>query len=498
MEKDYYSLLKVNHDDSIDTVRQKFEQRIVDTKQIIRNLGRTDTKTKKKTNDKSRHNNQENEETKLERSAKKYHCLRKFEEYLSDIHEAYSVLSDPKLRAFYDHFGFREFNSQWKVLLMDTPVNSASKVKLDRDIRNFIFKNNRLMHLNQKENLGQANSSKWWAARRKARPLMPVDLEVEVQVTLAEIFQKQSKEITFQRNLYEPFSSRLVSKTVKKKLLLGYYVLDCDTISFKGEGHSSFEHGSSDLVVRFNIQGHPDFKRNGLDLVYTKRISLKEALTCTTLSMKHLDEQVIDIPVLGVISPQTVIKIPNKGFFLNNNRLEILQRLQFSENISQGEGYVNNQRLLELIQNVQNPETHLLEQNSKRVSSAQYFRNQNLKQSDLSRIKNSKSKDNLDPSRKLHLDSIEESHILKSHFQNNIFDFNYDINVSNVNNSLSSSFYGANMIKILNEDYCNSVIQPAYVYGDLYVIFDIAFPTSISKLTLSRISSTLNKQPGIQ
>jgi DnaJ family protein B protein 4 len=50
-------------------------------------------------------------------------------------------------------------------------------------------------------------------------------------------------------------------------------------------------------------QPHDRFKREGDDLIYTARVTLKEALCGTTVEVLTLDERRLRVPVNEVISP---------------------------------------------------------------------------------------------------------------------------------------------------------------------------------------------------
>lgn len=431
------------------------------------------------------------ETNKLERSSKKYHCVKKYEQYLSDLYESYAVLSDRKLRAFYDHFGYNEFNSKWKVLLMNQGVNSSSKSQLEKDIRGFIFENNRLVRSSQRE--GKENNCRgWWRRKIRHVPEERPDLEVELEVTLEDLYMEKSRAVTVERKLFEPFSAEQATQKATKKVLLGYFVLDCEEIRYKGEGHSFFENGNSDLVIRFRLKESPDFKRHGLDIIFKKKISLKEALTSTTLSLTHLDGRIVSIPLVGVISPQKVIKIPGKGFVWDQNKFEFLQLMRMSEHLSFfGENILKSQ-LMDFSKQTSEKLALIIEQNErgKRVASAKYKTSKLLEHSKVINLKQSKSKKIMSSKDEVKID-VHEPTDEELVLSKNVFDFYFDINVSKVDFSKSSSLYNSSLRNALKEDYCNSVIRPVVHRGDLYVIFEIQFPTQISKKDLNRIKGVL-------
>jgi DnaJ-class molecular chaperone len=71
----------------------------------------------------------------------------------------------------------------------------------------------------------------------------------------------------------------------------------------------------SDVRVVIELEPNSHFSRNGLNLIYHKSITLKEALLGFTFSFEHLNGQTYNIINYGqVIQPNEQKTIPNKGF----------------------------------------------------------------------------------------------------------------------------------------------------------------------------------------
>lgn len=66
---------------------------------------------------------------------------------------------------------------------------------------------------------------------------------------------------------------------------------------------------AGDLYVRIKVSKHKIYERKGADLFTTKKISLVEALTGVTFSLKFLDETSLNIVTMPgeIISPCFII-----------------------------------------------------------------------------------------------------------------------------------------------------------------------------------------------
>jgi len=71
---------------------------------------------------------------------------------------------------------------------------------------------------------------------------------------------------------------------------------------------------NSDLIVKIKEIPHQTFKRvNKNDLLYTHKISLKNALNSIPVIFNHLDGRVLNISMDEIISPDTVKIVKNEG-----------------------------------------------------------------------------------------------------------------------------------------------------------------------------------------
>lgn len=85
-------------------------------------------------------------------------------------------------------------------------------------------------------------------------------------------------------------------------------------ITFCREGDQSANTIAADIVFIIRDKPHPLFKRDGSDIRYTHKISLKDALTCdTTVRIPTLTGEMVNLPINEIIKPTTTKLIPYKG-----------------------------------------------------------------------------------------------------------------------------------------------------------------------------------------
>jgi DnaJ-class molecular chaperone len=88
-----------------------------------------------------------------------------------------------------------------------------------------------------------------------------------------------------------------------------------DGIIVEGEGNS-INDLKGDIKLSFKIEEHPIFKRREGDLIYKKKISLKEALCGFSFELQHLNGKMLFLNNKSnrtIITPETKKTIPNLG-----------------------------------------------------------------------------------------------------------------------------------------------------------------------------------------
>lgn len=70
-----------------------------------------------------------------------------------------------------------------------------------------------------------------------------------------------------------------------------------------------------DIMFHIRVQDHPDFLRQGLDIVYQTQISFEDSVNGKKIQIPHFDGAInVDTADWGVLDPREDYVIPNKGF----------------------------------------------------------------------------------------------------------------------------------------------------------------------------------------
>ena len=87
-----------------------------------------------------------------------------------------------------------------------------------------------------------------------------------------------------------------------------------EIIILKQKGHC-VENDAGDIKVVVNLDDHPDFCRDGLDLVFSTTITLKQALCGFSIKFEHLNGRLYNIDDGGrIVKPNHIQRISGLGF----------------------------------------------------------------------------------------------------------------------------------------------------------------------------------------
>ena len=103
-------------------------------------------------------------------------------------------------------------------------------------------------------------------------------------------------------------------------------------LRYKGEGNEQYKLPPTDLVITLvdeksdeNIsEVAKQTKRRGNDLIYTCKISLKQALNAEPITVKTLDDRIIKVPVDSIVTPRSVIKVDGEGMVIRDESVDPL------------------------------------------------------------------------------------------------------------------------------------------------------------------------------
>lgn len=98
-------------------------------------------------------------------------------------------------------------------------------------------------------------------------------------------------------------------------------------LRYPKEGHIRFAKGQGDLIVKLGQTPHPKFKRQGDDLIYSHKISLVDSLKSMPIHFTTIDNEMIEVSLDEVISPQSEKVLAGKGMpVLNDDPLGPIKR----------------------------------------------------------------------------------------------------------------------------------------------------------------------------
>lgn len=268
------------------------------------------------------------EKLRFQKNSPKYQKMKKIESYIKSLCEAYSVLSNPMARALFDKFGFDELHSKWRFFLENCEGKACSPGgRYEEYIRSFVHENN---HMSVERSQKKLEKMPQFESKQTPSAFTLSDIEVECSVTLKEVYQSKPITVEFQRKLMEPVSQLDLCTNVTKQFVLGANIFENRNVKFPGEGHHLVGKGCSDLIIKFNIIKDPNFAREGLNLVLKKKISLKEALTQHSFSIRHIDGSELDVTLSEILHPQKIVKFEGQGFTCLGEKKDLCYEKRFS------------------------------------------------------------------------------------------------------------------------------------------------------------------------
>lgn len=148
---------------------------------------------------------------------------------------------------------------------------------------------------------------------RKAHPMMQdPPVEHDLLVSLEELLVGCTKKMKITRKVVGPDGNvRKEDKVLTINVKPGWKA--GTKITFPREGDQTGHNVPADIVFLIKDKPHPQFKRDGADIRYTARISLREALCGCTISIPTLTGERITHRISDVVKPTTTKRIPGQG-----------------------------------------------------------------------------------------------------------------------------------------------------------------------------------------
>lgn len=141
----------------------------------------------------------------------------------------------------------------------------------------------------------------------------------DLQVSLEEILTGTTKKLKITRKVLnqDGRTTRAEDKILTIDIKPGWKA--GTKVTFPKEGDQTPHNVAADIVFVIRDKPHPIFVRDGNDIKYKCRISLRDALCGTTIQVPTLSNRKIPLTLAEVVKPTTVKKIQGEGLPLSKN-----------------------------------------------------------------------------------------------------------------------------------------------------------------------------------
>ena len=189
------------------------------------------------------------------------------------ISTAYQHLEDPQKRKLYD-------------MTRGAPFGGLGGIGNPDDILKMLFSggmpfgggNVRVFHAGQPFSMGGFQ-------QEEPRPLKPHPITHKIVITLEQAYSGINIPIDIERKIHNANDRRVEIERVYIDIPPGIDQNEIITVPNKG---NIIGESKGDIKVHVNIKNNSSFIREGLDIIYVKKVSLKEALIGFSFELKHL------------------------------------------------------------------------------------------------------------------------------------------------------------------------------------------------------------------
>ena len=249
------------------------------------------------------------------------------EEKFKEINEAYSILSDPQKKQMYDLTGSKDGVTNMPFGGMGMPFGNfsfhssssggdASNV-FENDFLKMFFGGNGMSGMNGGEN----PNIRIFRNGVPVNPLQkPTPIVKTIEITLSQAYSGMNYPIEIERWIKQ---SNGVKTLEKEKIYVNIPpgIDENEIIVLREKGNVAMDSLQGDIKCFVKIKNDTDFKRNGLNLIYNKKITLKEALCGFSFVLHYIDGKQYTIN-------NTSGKIINPGFKKQINNMGLTRESQ--------------------------------------------------------------------------------------------------------------------------------------------------------------------------
>ncbi|KAL7754346.1 hypothetical protein RI367_000327 [Sorochytrium milnesiophthora] len=237
------------------------------------------------------------------------------DEKFRQLAEAYDVLSNDERRAVYERYGVEGLRNGIKeqndvpgfpgYAYHNDPHLTFSEFFGGNNVFDEIYKKHLYDPQTGKQSMGFHNI--------KILPTQDQPVETALHLTLEELYLGCSKKATITRKVLLPDHSATQPETATFNLPIAPGTKAQTKLVYPKQGDQGPNKIPADVVFVVQEVPHKHFARDGVNLIYTHTLSLKEALIGTVVHIDTLDGRRLAIPVYEVISPNYTKIIPGEG-----------------------------------------------------------------------------------------------------------------------------------------------------------------------------------------
>lgn len=260
------------------------------------------------------------------------------EEKFKEINEAYTVLSDKKKKTIYDFTGSKNGNVGVPFGGMNMPFGNFSfqSSNTDNIFENDFFK----MFFNGQNNVDE-NVGPNIRIFRNGVPVnnlqKPMPIIKNIPITLSQAYNGMNYPIEIERWIKQTNNVKI---TEKEKIYVNIPpgIDENEIIILRNQGNILNDELKGDIKCFIKIKNDTEFKRSGLNLIYTKDISLKDALCGFTFVLHYIDgrQYTINNTSGKIINPGFKKQINSMGMKRDNQKgnLIIEFKINFPDNLT--------------------------------------------------------------------------------------------------------------------------------------------------------------------